>query len=47
LIRADIIHSIRSIYDAEKDETLLTLAQTLLAEEKEARYQRKYEAILK
>ena len=47
LIRADIIHSIRSIYDAEKDETLLTLARTLMTEEKEARYQRKYEAILK
>jgi HEAT repeat protein len=46
LIRADIIQSIKFIYDAEKDDKLLTLARSLIAEEKDVKYRKKYEAIL-
>ena len=46
LVRADIIQSIKFIYDMEKDGRLFTLAQTLIAEEKDVKYRKKYEAIL-
>ena len=46
LIRTDIIQSIKFIYDTEKDDKLLTLAQTLITEEKDVKYRKKYEAIL-
>jgi len=46
LIRTDIIQSIKFIYDTEKDDKLLTLAQTLIDEEKDVGYRKKYEAIL-
>jgi hypothetical protein len=47
LIRQDIIHSLRHLYEEEKDDTLLTRAQELIGEEKEGKYRKKYEAILK
>lgn len=47
LIRQDILQSIRSLYDTEKDETLLAMARTLMAEETEDKYRKKYQAILK
>ena len=46
LIRTDIIQSIKFIYDTEKDDKLLTSAQTLITEEKDVKYRKKYEAIL-
>ena len=47
LIRQDIIQSLRHLYEEEKDDTLLTRAQELILEEKEGKYRKKYEAILK
>ncbi|HVP21416.1 MAG TPA: hypothetical protein VMS73_06095 [Anaerolineaceae bacterium] len=46
LIRADVIQSIRSIYDATKETTLLTKAQMLIIEEEEEKYRKKLMAIL-
>jgi hypothetical protein len=47
LIRQDIIQSIRLIYEEVKDDTLLIKAQKLVGEEKEEKYRKKYEAVLK
>jgi hypothetical protein len=47
LIRQDIIQSIIFLYDEEKDDTLLKRAQKLVVEEKEEKYRKKYEAVLK
>jgi len=47
LIRQDIMQSIKLLYDHEKDEALLTRAHELLVEEKEQKFRKKYEAILK
>jgi hypothetical protein len=47
LIRQDIIQSLKHLYEEEKDDTLLTRAQELILEEKEGKYRKKYEAILK
>ena len=46
LIRADVIQSIRSIYDATQDPALLNRAQILIMEEKEKKYLKKLMAIL-
>lgn len=47
LIRQDIIQSLLFLYKEEKDGTLLTRAQALITEEKEEKYRKKYEAMLK
>ena len=47
LLRQDILQSIRSLYDQEKDEQLLTRAGEWLQEEKEEKYRKQYAAILK
>lgn len=47
LLRLDMIQAIRYLYDAEKDDVLLAEARELLAEEKEEKYRKKYEAALK
>lgn len=46
LLRTDILTSIKSMFDEDKDEKLLVMARALIAEEKEDKYRRKYEAIL-
>ncbi len=47
LLRLDMIQAIRYLYDAEKDEALLAKAREMLVEEKEEKYRKKYEAVLK
>lgn len=47
LIRQDIIQSMYHLYEKEKDDALLTRAQALVKEEKEEKYRKKYEDILK
>jgi hypothetical protein len=47
LIRQDIIQSLRHLYEEDNDDTLLTKAQELMLEEKEAKHRKKYEAILR
>lgn len=46
LIRQDVIQSIKSLYDQEKDEALLSRARKLALTESEVKYRKKYEAIL-
>lgn len=46
LIRQDIIQSLRLLYEVQKDDMLLTKAQSLIAQETEGRYRKKYAAIL-
>jgi len=46
LLRADIIQSIRNIYDHQSDAGLLELGRSLIELEKEAKHRKKYEAIL-
>jgi hypothetical protein len=46
LIRQDVIQSIKSLYDQERDDTLLARAQALTMAEHEEKYRKKYEAIL-
>ncbi len=47
LIRQDIIQSIGLLYEEEKDGALLNRAHELVQEEKEEKYRKKYEAVLK
>jgi hypothetical protein len=47
LIRQDIIQSMRLMYDCEKDDELLLRAKEIVKNEKEEKYRKKYEAILK
>ncbi|HVP20422.1 MAG TPA: hypothetical protein VMS73_01025 [Anaerolineaceae bacterium] len=47
LIRVDVIQSITCLYEVTKETTLLTRAQMLIKEEKEEKYRKKLEAILK
>jgi len=47
LLRLDVIQSIVMLYKTEKDEALLTKAQALIAEEKDGKYLKQYEALLK
>jgi hypothetical protein len=47
LLRQDILQSMLALYKAEKDETLLARAQTLLTEEQEPKYRKQYEALFK
>ncbi|HET9914359.1 MAG TPA: hypothetical protein VFQ13_20865 [Anaerolineales bacterium] len=47
LIRKDIIQSMMSLYEKEGDNKLLTKAQALIAKEKETKYRKQYEALLK
>ncbi len=46
LIRQDVIQSIKSLYDQEKDGVLLSRARKLALTESEVKYRKKYEAIL-
>ena len=45
LIRYDIIESLRKIYDDTKDETIPALAEGLIVQEKDAKYQKKYRTL--
>ena len=47
LIRQDLVQSMMSLYEKEKDDKLLTRVQTLTAKEKEVKYRKQYEALLK
>ena len=47
LLRHDIVQSFRRLYDQEKDEGLLIRARDLIQQEKEVKYRKQYEAILK
>ncbi len=47
LLRGDIIQSMLAAYQADKDEKLLTRAQVLIAKEREPKYRKRYEALLK
>jgi hypothetical protein len=47
LIRQDILQSMRLLYDSEKDAGLLLKAKDLVLKEKEEKYRKKYELILK
>ncbi len=47
LIRLDIIQSIRHLYDYEQDNSLLVKAKEMANSEKEEKYRKKYNAILK
>lgn len=47
LIRQDIIQSMRLLYDIEKDDGVLKLAKEMVKQEKEDKYRKKYEALLK
>lgn len=47
LIRQDIIYSLRQIVDHDGDGGLLTLANELVKKEKEEKYRKRYETILK
>ena len=47
LIRQDVIQSMKFLYDQEKDDALLTRAQTLMMAEHEEKYRKKYRSILK
>ncbi|MBN2115498.1 MAG: hypothetical protein JW730_02945 [Anaerolineales bacterium] len=47
LIRQDIIQSMISLYAKDGDDGLLTKVRTLIAKEKEAKYRKQYEALLK
>jgi len=46
LLRTDIIQSIRSLYDFQPDENLRELGKSMIKEENESKYRKKYEAIL-
>jgi len=46
LIRTDILQSIMLISDPKKDEALLARVRALVMEEKEAKYRKKYEALI-
>jgi hypothetical protein len=46
LLRADIIQSIRNLYDCQSDASLLNFGRSLIELEKEAKHRKKYEAIL-
>ena len=47
LIRQDIIQSMRLLYDHQKDDGLLARAREMVKKEKEEKYRKKYEDILK
>jgi hypothetical protein len=47
LIRQDIIQSILSLHSKEGDGGLITMAQTLITQEKEPKYRKQYDAMLK
>ena len=47
LLRQDIIQSIVLLHKVENDDALLTKARALIAEEKDVKYQKQYEALLK
>jgi hypothetical protein len=47
LLRQDIIQSMTSLYAKEGDDRLLTGIQTLIAKEKEMKYRKQYEALLR
>lgn len=47
LIRHDILQSMMALYDREGDAKLLTKAQALITKEKELKYRKQYEALLK
>jgi hypothetical protein len=47
LLRGDIIQSMMALYQADKDEKLLTRVWALVAKEQEPKYQKQYEALLK
>ena len=46
LIRQDIIQTMRSLYDQDKDDNLLKRAQALIMTEQERKLRKKYEALL-
>ena len=45
LIRYDILQSLRNVYDVVKDEHIRTRAETLIASEDDAKYQKKYRTL--
>jgi hypothetical protein len=47
LLRQDILQSLLCLYRQEKDDRLLAAAQALIAQEKELKYRKQYEALLK
>jgi hypothetical protein len=47
LLRQDIIQSMLAVYLADKDEKLLARVQALIAKEREPKYRKQYEALLK
>jgi hypothetical protein len=47
LIRQDIILSMRQLYNHEKDDRILNRAEELIKKEKEEKYRKKYENIIK
>lgn len=47
LLRRDMIQSMTALYQAEKDDALLTRIQALIAKEQEPKYRKQYEALLK
>lgn len=47
LLRLDMIQSMYALYQQEKDSTILTKAQALIAEEPDLKYRKKYETVLK
>jgi hypothetical protein len=47
LLRQDIIQSMRLLYGSEKDDRILARAKEMVKKEKEEKYRKKYEAILK
>jgi len=47
LLRQDILQSMMSLYEEEGDNGLLTGVQTLIAKEKDVKYRKQYEALLK
>lgn len=47
LLRQDVIRSFMSLYQETKDETLVSKAQALTAKEKDAKYRKQYEGLLR
>jgi hypothetical protein len=47
LIRQDIVQSILSLHSKEGDDGLINMTQMLIAKEKETKYRKQYEALLK
>lgn len=47
LLRRDTIQSMAALYQAEKDNALLTRVQALVAKEQKPKYRKQYEALLK